>query len=394
MSLTLKQLQEIEAETIWLGLTSAEIELAQSDLRTYSNQTGLNYAHLNQLCLSKFQAWLDEQEISHRLSFSIDELITIWDVVTGCAIEIGRNRLILIPTDNLDRDELQVPQEWVDLPNWLGDYYLGVQIDLTAGLMNIWGFTSHQSLKQTGEYNPRNRSYSLDSDLLVTNLDMLWMAQNLDLNERSEIPELPILSLDSALELIQALSKPSAYSPRSNITFPAWGAIVNNSNLRSQLHQTRLQIAIIDRTPAPSFRLTDWVRDEFTDAIASGWQTYQSALGMLMGNTMGNTIERAKLIDLQFDLRQKTVVLLIGVIPENNDRLRVLVQVHPGVGSRCLPAQLQLSYIDEHGAILRTVTARNNDDCIQLPASTCTVGTEFNIQLQLYHDRVIERFVV
>jgi hypothetical protein len=391
MLLTLEQLQEIEPETIWLELTPAEIELAQPNVTTYSNQTGLNNAHLNQLCLSKFQAWLDEWEISYELSFSTDELTTIWDVVTGWAVEIGKTRLVLIPTNNLDRDELQVPQEWVDLPNWLGDYYFGVQLDLEAGLINIWGFSSHQSLKERGEYNPRNHSYSLDSDLLVTNLDILWMAQDLGLNERSSITELPTLSLDSALALIQQLSTPSPYSPRSKLTFPEWGAILNSPNLRSQLYQTRLQRAIIDRTPAPSFRLIDWVRDEFINAIANGWQTYQSPLGITRNQ---NTIERAKLINLQLDFRRETVVLLIGVIPEDGEKMRVLVQVHPGVGSRCVPAQLQLSYVDEHGAILRTVTARSNDDCIQLPAFNCTIGTEFNIQLQLYSDRAIERFVV
>ena len=175
-----------------------------------------------------------------------------------------------------------------------------------------------------------------------------------------------------------------------NVTVAEWGAILNSPNLRSQLYQTRLQTAIIDRTPAPSFRLLDWVREEFTNAIASGWQTYQPALGVTRNR---NTIERAKLIDLQLDLHRETVVLLIGVIPENSERMRVLVQVHPGVGSRCLPAQLQLSYVDAHGAILRTVTARSNDDCIQLPSYTCPIGMEFNIQLQLYNDRVVERFI-
>jgi Protein of unknown function (DUF1822) len=391
MLLTLEQLQEIETETIWLKLTPAEIELAQPNITTYSNQTGLNNAHLNQLCLSKFRAWLDELKIAHKLSFSTDELTTIWDVVTGCAIEIGKTRLILIPTDNLDRDELQVPQEWVDLPNWLGDYYLGIQIDLAAGLMNIWGFSSHQLLKERAENHPLDRNYSLDSDLLVTNLEILWMAQDLELNERAAITELPTLSLEPALDLIQQLSIPSPYSPRSNLTFPEWGAILNSPNLRSQLHQTRLQKSIIDQTPVPSFRLIDWVRDEFINTISSGWQTYQPALGITLNQ---NTIERAKLINLQLDLRRETIVLLIGVIPEDGERMRILVQVYPGIGSRCLPAQLQLSYVDEHGAILRTVTARSNDDCIQLPAFNCTFGTEFNIQLQLYSDRVIERFVV
>jgi Protein of unknown function (DUF1822) len=157
----------------------------------------------------------------------------LWDVLNGCAIEVGKTRLILIPTDTLDRDEIRVPQEWVDLPNLQGDYYLAVQIDLDSKLMNIWGFTSHRTLKQQGEYTARDRTYSLPSERLVANLDRLWMAQELNLNEVFATPELPDLSLDRALELIQQLSMPSPYSPRTKVEFPQWGSILNNPSLHA-----------------------------------------------------------------------------------------------------------------------------------------------------------------
>ena len=70
------------------------------------------------------------------------------------------------------------------------------------------------------------------------------------------------------------------------------------------------------------------------------------------------------------------------------------VRVLPATGSPYLLPQLQLSYLDADGAILRTVIARNNDNYIQLPAFTCAIGTEFNLQLQLYTVRSIERFIV
>jgi hypothetical protein len=390
MSINIENIQSLEPQKIWLRIDSEDIDLARPDPNIYSSFTGLTNAELNQLCLNKFRSWLDETEIVHTASFTNEELTTIWDVVTGCAIEVGKTRLILIPSEDLDRDELRIPQEWVDLPNWLGDYYLGVQIDREAGTMNIWGFTSHNSIEQRGKYNHRDRTYSLDGNLLVTNLEILWLAQELGSNERSIVPELPALDLDSALVLIRELSIPSPYSPRLKSSFLQWGGLLNNANLRSQLYQTRLQKAIIDRTPTPSFCLSDWLNKEFTNALAGGWQPYQPALGKTLNP---NTIERAKLINLQLDLHQENLVLLICVVPENRERMRVLVQVHPGVSSRCLPPQLQLSYVDEDGLGLRTVTARNNDDCIQLPTYTCPIGMEFNIQLKLYEARVIERFI-
>ncbi len=240
MSVNIELLQSLEPEKIWLKVNSEDADRVRLDPNIYSNSTGLTNAELNQLCLNIFQSWLDEIEIVHTSSFTAEELTTIWDVVPGCAIEVGRTRLILIPSEDLDRDELRIPQEWIDLPNWLGDYYLGVQIDREAGTMNIWGFASHNLIKQRGEYNHRDRTYSLDGNLVVTNLEIIWLAQELGSNERSLVPELPALDLDSALALIKELSVPSPYSPRLRSSFLQWGGLLNNANLRSQLYQTRV----------------------------------------------------------------------------------------------------------------------------------------------------------
>jgi histidinol-phosphate aminotransferase len=240
MLLTLEQIKAIDPKTLWLEIAPADIDQATPNPQLYTNPMGINNALLSQLCLDKFQTWLRDREITNHVSLTASELPKIWDLVSGGAIEIDRTRIILIPTDLLDRDELRVPQEWVDLPNWLGDYYLGIQVDLESGLMNVWGFTSHRSLKQRGQYSSLDRSYSLDSELLVTDLDLLWLAAELELSERTTVAELPSIALENALELIQELSIPSPYSPRLTLDFEAWGAILNNPNLRSQLYQTRL----------------------------------------------------------------------------------------------------------------------------------------------------------
>jgi Protein of unknown function (DUF1822) len=389
MLLTLEQIKAIDPKTLWLEIMPADIDRATPSPQLYTNPTGIHNALLSQLCLDKFQTWLSDREIANRVSLTANESSQIWDVVSGGAIEIDRTRIILIPSDLLDRDELRVPQEWVDLPNWLGDYYLGVQVDLESGLMNISGFTSHRSLKQRGRYSSLDRSYSLDRDLLVPDLDLLWMAAELELTERTTVDELPSIALESALASIQQLSSPSPYSPRLTLDFEAWGAILDNSNLRSQLYQTRLSRMEIDRAPVP-IQLGAWLRQEFTNAIANGWQSYQA----VPTRAPNQAIEQSKLVNLQIDLHQETVVLLIGIIPESSDRIRVLVRVHPAIGARYLPPQLQLSYLDENGVSLRTVTARTNDDFIQLPAYTCPIGMVFNLQLQLGTARSIERFVV
>ena len=388
--LNLEQIAQIERETVWLEITDADLQSAEPSPQLYSNRTGLNHARSNRLCLHKFGAWLTELGIEYTSSFSDLELYPLWDVVNGCAIAVGKTRLILIPTNTLDRDEIRVPQEWVDLPNLQGDYYLAVQIDLDTKGMNIWGFTSHRTLKQQGEYNGIDRTYSLPSERLVADLDILWMAQELNLNEVVATPELPDLNLDRALELIQQLSTPSPYSPRTKVEFSQWGSIINNPNLRTQLYHNRLQQAVLTQTPAPSFSLSDWLQSKFSNATISGWGNYyQPAIVKSNG-----TVDRSKLINLQLELQRRSVVLLVGIVAQPDGEVRVLVQIHPGSGEQIIPPQLQLSYLDENGSALRTVVARTNDDYIQLPSFTCSIGTEFSIQLQLNSCLTIERFIV
>ncbi len=386
--LNLEQIRQIDRETLWLEITDTDLQISEPLPQLCANITGVNYARSNRLCLHKFGAWLTDAEIEYTPSFPDLEMYPLWDVMNGCAIEIGKTRIILIPTDALDRDEIRVPQEWVDLPNLQGDYYLAVQIDLDRKLMNIWGFTSHRTLKQRGEYTNSDRTYSLPSELLVANLDILWMAQELNLNEIVATPELPDLSLDRALELIQQLSTPSLYSPRTKVDFSASGSQINNHNLRAQLYRNRVQQAALARTPAPQFRLLDWLRGEFINA--DGWGSYYQP-EIVKSNHL---VERSKLIDLQLDLQHHRVVLLVGIIARSDRELRVLVQIHPGSGERIIPPQLQLSYLDENGANLRTVVARSNDDLIQLPPFVCSIDTEFSVQIQLNNFLTIERFVV
>jgi Protein of unknown function (DUF1822) len=389
--LSLQTIAQIDRQTIWLKITTDDLQIATPSPQLYSNRTGLNYGRLNRLCLHKFGAWLTELGIEYAPSFSELEMNSLWDVVNGCAVEIGKTRLILVPTDTLDRDEIRVPQEWVDLPNLHGDYYLAVQIDLEHKLMNIWGFTSHRTLKQRGEYTERERTYSLPTELMVANLDRLWMAQELNLNEVVATPELPQLNLDRALELIDRLSMPSSYSPRTQVNFADWGNIINNPNLRAQLYHTRRQQAVLAQTPAPSFKLSDWLQSQFSNATASGWGNYYQP-AIVKGN--GTTIDRSKLIDLQLELQHRSIILLVAIVAQPDGEVRVLVQIHPGNGEGVVPPQLQLSYLDEHRATLRTVVARNNDDYIQLPPFTCPIGTEFSIQIQLNNCLTIERFIV
>ena len=402
----------LQSATIWCTFSPPE----PSPNQTFSNPTAQYHAQLNQICLEETQAWLTEIGVSSNPTFDPAQIASIWDVVNGCSLNIDNRRLILIPSDQLDRDELRVPQEWVDIPAWLGDYYLAVQIDLETNSMNIWGFISHRTLRETGAYNALDRTYSIDSDFLIADLDSLSIAQFLELQEITTVPPLPSLALDRSQSLIGQLSHHSPYSPRLEIDFNTWAALLSNDNLREQLYQRRLQVAKIQSNSTPPLNLSNWLKQEFSQALIQGWGiandimsrpvdmlrsadntiyrsvgTIRSEDNMAFGN---NTIERAKLINLQYQLQETNVVMLIALQPQNtSDLVTVSVQIHAAPGTLTLPPQLKLSYITDEGEELQAVIARSQDNVILLPKFTCDVGTTFNLQLQLNGASQIEKFV-
>lgn len=399
-----------QSATIWCTFSLPE----PSPSNAFSNPTAQYHAQINQICLEQTQVWLTEIGISSNPTFSPTQIASIWDVVNGCALNIDNRRLILIPSDQLDRDELRVPQEWVDIPAWLGDYYLAVQIDLETNIMNIWGFISHRTLRETGTYNALDRTYSIDSDFLIADLDSLSIAQILELQEITTVPPLPSLALDRSQSLIGQLSHHSPYSPRLEIDFNTWASLLSNNNLREQLYQRRLQVAKIQSNATPPLNLSNWLKQEFSQALIQGWgivndimskpvdilrsadiyrsvKTIRSEDNMAFGN---NTIERAKLINLQYQLQETNVVMLIALQPQDtSDLVTVSVQIHAAPGSLTLPPQLKLSYITDEGEELQAVIARSQDSVILLPKFTCDVGTTFNLQLQLNGASQIEKFV-
>jgi Protein of unknown function (DUF1822) len=379
----------LQTATIWRPISTAQ------QPQTFSNSTAQHNTHLNQICLQQTQAWLTEIGINSTPTFTPSQIASIWDVVNGSALTIEKRRLILIPTDQLDRDELRVPQEWVDIPAWIGDYYLAVQIDLETQSMNIWGYTTHRTLRETGTYNAIDRTYSISSDFLITELDILWMAQLLDLQEITTVPPLPNLALDRSQTLINQLSHPSPYSPRLDLDFHTWAAVLSNNNLRENLYHRRLQNVNLQSIPLPPLNLSNWLQQEFGQALTQGWDIVNNIMGnqTAIVRSTGEMIERAKLINLQYQLQQTNVVMLVGLQPQTTPEVMISVRIHAAPGTETLPPQLKLSYITDEGEELQTVIARSQDFQIQLPTFTCDLGTTFNIQLQLDGASQIEKFV-
>jgi len=259
-------------EQIFLELSPEEIEEAWPAETEYSYNVARRNAFINRLCLDAFCNWLKlESGIEQQPQVWPSEagLPGIWEVVNGTAIQLGKTRLVLIPSEVLDTDDFCVPAEWVDIPCWAADYYLAMQVNVDQRWVRVWGYTTHKKLKQAGEYDPVLRNYSLDGSLLIADLNVMWVARQFGGDKKLAVPPVAELSNAEAEKLLKQLSQPSFYSPRLQVVdfefvaapssiggvgvsysprlpmvkFSEWAALMENQNWQERLYQLRVELA-------------------------------------------------------------------------------------------------------------------------------------------------------
>ncbi|MCY7338101.1 MAG: DUF1822 family protein [Chamaesiphon sp.] len=215
----------------------------QKSARDYSIAGNRWQAALNQACLDGLLPWLQaERDPTAQVWAKAASRASFWEVVNGAAIDLHDRRLVLIPTTAIDFGELRVPQEWIDLPSWAGDYYLSIYVNLDDSEIQVLGYTTHQQLKQQGQYDPLDRTYSYDGDDLIPDLNVLWLARQLCPTQvhRAAIAALPQIRLEQAENLLARLGTPALLRPRLAVSFPLWGGLMEHSGWRQQLYRDRL----------------------------------------------------------------------------------------------------------------------------------------------------------
>ena len=197
-------------------------------------------AHLNQMCLDAFLPWLSLEQPS-AIWTQIAALPSFWEFVNGSAIDCEGMRLVLIPTTAIDLGELRVPQEWVDIPSWVADYYLAVQVNPNGGWVTISGYTTHRKLKTHSVYDAGDRVYCLDENDLIQDINVLWIARQLCPEEilRESVTPLPTLPLTQAQNLLERLGNPAVVFPRLAVPFELWGVLVEHGGWRQRLYAKR-----------------------------------------------------------------------------------------------------------------------------------------------------------
>lgn len=266
MQLGLDELAIANPNHIWLEISEAEIQEAWRQSRKYSNDAARWHVYLNFLCLHRIIKWLESEEgKSPKIEPSLEDLPSIWDVVNGTSITSDKTRIVIIPSEEIDIAQMQVPQEWVDIPGWAAEYYLAVQVNSNRGWLRLWGFTTHQKLIAQADYDEFERCYFLDKQNLIESFNVMRSWMDLGTCERPIVAPLPSLSLDEAEELLPVLGKRSLYSPRLEVPFEKWGALMANPHLRRLLFEKR--------SPLPERPVFNWFQTGIPEiAQRIGWE--------------------------------------------------------------------------------------------------------------------------
>ncbi|MDJ0706768.1 MAG: DUF1822 family protein, partial [Leptolyngbyaceae cyanobacterium MO_188.B28] len=349
--------------TEWrLEISPNELEAVWRDRPSLSTPGRCWSAYLNQVCLSRFLPWLQTEYIADATVWpDAENLHSFWEVVDGFAITAGGKRWVLLPSESLDKSELVVPQEWVDIPEWVADYYFPVQVDLEQPALRIWGYATHQQLKTAAQYDASDRTYCLDGRQLTQDLTVFWAAYQFCPDEptRALVSALPKVFPSQIEGLLQQLGDPAVTFPRLAASFPFWGALLSQPTWRRQLFKARQgaksKPLVLNTTPV---NLNQW----FQAVFINGWQPLEKLcdgktqrLATCFRSHLASNLSEvkgAKLIGLDCLPKDSPLVLLVGLRPEANEKTGVQVQIHPTSKNPYVPENLRLTLLSESGEAL------------------------------------------
>ena len=270
---------------------------------TYSTPGATRRAWLNQLCLQTFLPWFKEEIAPNaQVAPNLKSLPSFWEVVNGTAITFDNYRLILIPTLAIDNDELRVAQEWIDIPEWVADYYVAVQVNPDDSYIEICGYTNHHKLKTQGVYDFGDRNYSIESQDLIQDLNVLWVTHQVNSLEtlRAEVESLPSIDPTQGSNLLKRLGNPEVKFPRLAVPFPLWGALLAQDNWREKLAQLRQGLSV-------KWSIPQWLQTG-VDNIAQqlGWSRKELILvpvGMRRAETVLGIVRELIIVDNPYEFR-------------------------------------------------------------------------------------------
>jgi hypothetical protein len=339
MAISLEQVKEIFPEHLCLEISELDLQKAKSVAAHYVDPVVSDRVFLNSLCLDIILPTITD--IFDIKPSSIDskkinqQHEKVWQSLPGVAIDLPQVRLVLMPTEDFDTEELRLKQEWLNNPDLAGDIYLAVQVSLQESWLRVWGFTSHQELHEQGSYDVSDGSYAIDrSDL--------WMS----------------LEAIPAIVSQKLLLKPS--------------------------------VLVAPRELAPTQSLSQKIFSK----IWQPWDELVASLNMNLATVRQSRLKESwgRKIDLQLDIAHHSLAVLIGFQEEKDSKYFIQVRLHPN-GQMYLPENVELFILESDGKSLTHSISREADNWIQVEFRG-KLKEEFQVKIQLEEASIIEKFEI
>jgi len=139
----------------------------------------------------------------------------------------------------------------------------------------------------------------------------------------------------------------------------------------------------------PAVNLTAWLADNFTDAVANGWQTVTEIIGERRLVFRKAAVKRAKEFVLGNNVK---VALVIDVVPESDRSFNLLVYLY-SLQPQYFPENLKLSFLEESGELLGEITATDNQNYIEQEL-ILEIGETVRVEISLNDQFVVSTLVL
>lgn len=146
-------------------------------------------------------------------------------------------------------------------------------------------------------------------------------------------------------------------------------------------------------------KLGKWL-EETKEYMEKEWQNAEELLMRqpqnlsYMTRNSSDAINKVKLIDLKMNLASHSVMLLMTVTPQSEDKLKINARLCPVSEEKHLPLGIKLEILSELDKALKEVKAESRDYFIQLPEFTGESGDKFKLRITLSDASLTEEFII
>lgn len=301
--------------------------------------------YLNKLARLGLEEWLKE-----RIDPNLSIVPNYNETEHFAHLCLGDFKLCSIATENPLEEVVYLPKTIVEEPEFTAHFYIIIEVLEEQAATIIRGFFGHDTVLKYCKYS--NEKYY----------------------------QIPLSELDFELNHLLYYFR----YLESKAICPATNSVRSTPDkLMECLQETRI-------------KLSEWL----TGLGDNGWQTIEKLVSLevnLAYNTrnaikLSERASKGKIIDLGISIEEQTVVLLVIVTPETENKLGILVRLLPTGGNKFLPANLRLKLLSKNGENLHEVRSESQDNYIQLKPFKGQLGKHFSIEVSLNDVSVKEDF--